>query len=94
MRLASSGEEGLELARNSSFEAAIVDVMMPGMDGIATIRELMKIDPSVKILASSGISEKGKLAKQAGEGVRYFITKPCTAETLLKALRFTVHGHA
>ena len=38
VRLASSGEEGLELARSLPFDAAIVDVMMPGMDGLAHAR--------------------------------------------------------
>jgi CheY-like chemotaxis protein len=93
---ASDGTAALETyaAQRGLVSAVIMDLMMPGIDGIATIREMMKIDPSVKILASSGISEKGRLAKQAGEGVRHFITKPCTAETLLKALRFTIDGHA
>jgi DNA-binding response OmpR family regulator len=40
VRLAASGEAGLELARTTTFDAAIVDVMMPGMDGIAVLQEL------------------------------------------------------
>ena len=37
VRVASSGAEGLELARSTPFDAAIVDIMMPGLDGIATL---------------------------------------------------------
>ena len=44
MKLASSGEEGLDLARSTQFDAAIVDVMMPGIDGIVVLEELKKID--------------------------------------------------
>ena len=40
VRLAQTGHEGLELARSQSFDAAVVDVMMPGLDGIATLQEL------------------------------------------------------
>src|SRR5262249_31712157 len=40
VRLAASGAEGLELARAVPFDAAIVDIMMPGLDGIATLDEL------------------------------------------------------
>jgi DNA-binding response OmpR family regulator len=40
VQVASSGEAGLELARSFPFDAVIVDVMMPGMDGLATLEEL------------------------------------------------------
>ena len=42
-------EEGLELARTLPFDAAIVDVMMPGMDGIAALEELKKIDEELPV---------------------------------------------
>jgi PAS domain S-box-containing protein len=91
---AADGAEALDVYRagQGAISAVIMDMMMPVMDGPATIRELMKMDPSVKILAASGISEKGRLAKEAGACVRYFVTKPCTAETLLKALEITIRG--
>ena len=40
VKLASSGEEGLELARALPFDAALVDIMMPGINGIETLEEL------------------------------------------------------
>ena len=39
--LAASGEEALQLAKSSSFDIAIVDVMMPGIDGIQTLEHLL-----------------------------------------------------
>ena len=50
VRLASSGAEGLELAKSVPFDAAIVDVMMPGMDGIAVLDELKKLDEDLPVL--------------------------------------------
>ena len=50
VRLASSGEEGLELARALPFDAAIVDIMMPGLDGIATLDELKRIDEDLAVI--------------------------------------------
>ena len=44
VKLASSGEEGLELARALPFDAAVVDIMMPGINGIETLDELRRID--------------------------------------------------
>ena len=43
VRLASNAAEGLELARTQPFDAAIVDMMMPGMDGITALEEIKKI---------------------------------------------------
>src|SRR6266542_349263 len=42
VRLASSGGEGLDLARSLPFDAVIVDVMMPGIDGLHVLQELHK----------------------------------------------------
>ena len=51
MRLAANAAaEGLDLARTMSFDAAIVDMMMPGMDGISALDELKKIDDDLPVL--------------------------------------------
>ena len=50
VRLAANAAEGLELARTMSFDAAIVDMMMPGMDGISALDELKKIDDDLPVL--------------------------------------------
>jgi DNA-binding NtrC family response regulator len=50
VRVASSGGEGLELARALPFDAAIVDIMMPGLDGIATLDELKRIDEDLNVI--------------------------------------------
>src|SRR5947199_10598746 len=53
VRLASSGAEGLELARALPFDAAVVDIMMPGMDGSATLDELRRIDEDLAVIILS-----------------------------------------
>ena len=50
VRLAASGEEGIELARNIPFDAAIVDVMMPGIDGMTTLESLKKLDDELAVI--------------------------------------------
>ena len=50
VKLAATGEEGLALARALPFDAAIVDIMMPGIDGIATLEELKRIDEDLAVL--------------------------------------------
>jgi DNA-binding response OmpR family regulator len=49
VRLAASAEEGLDLARTIPFDAAIVDVMLPGMNGVQALDELKKIDDDLPV---------------------------------------------
>src|SRR5262249_30265146 len=50
VRLASSGQEGLDLARALPFDAAVVDIMMPGLNGIETLDELKRIDEDLAVI--------------------------------------------
>jgi light-regulated signal transduction histidine kinase (bacteriophytochrome)/CheY-like chemotaxis protein len=65
----------------------LIDMNMPGMDGPTAIRALMKINPKIKIIAASGLNANESVAKAAGAGVKHFLTKPYTTETLLTTIR-------
>jgi two-component system response regulator (stage 0 sporulation protein F) len=52
--LAPDGPTGLRSIHSVSFDAVIIDMFMPGMDGIATIRELIKLKPTLPFIAMSG----------------------------------------
>jgi two-component system cell cycle sensor histidine kinase/response regulator CckA len=62
-------------------------MMMPVMDGPATIHALMQINPEVRIIAASGLKADADVAKASEAGIDHFLTKPYTAGTLLKTLR-------
>ncbi len=70
-----------------AISAVLTDMMMPVMDGAATIHALKQINPLVKIVATSGINANESMSKAADLGVQHFITKPNTAETLLTTIR-------
>jgi two-component system cell cycle sensor histidine kinase/response regulator CckA len=86
---AADGAEALAIYAQHRDEIALVltDMKMPVLDGPATIHALMKINPLMKIIAASGLDANGSVAKVAGAGVKYFLTKPYTAATLLKTIR-------
>jgi CheY-like chemotaxis protein len=54
---ARSGEEGIQLFRSESFDLVLLDYWMSGMNGIATARELKRINPSVPMIILSGLSQ-------------------------------------
>jgi two-component system cell cycle sensor histidine kinase/response regulator CckA len=85
---ASDGAEAIALyaEKKDEIEAVLTDMMMPYMDGPATIRALHRLNPYVKIIATSGLDADGKVIENAGPGVRAFLSKPYTAEKLLLTL--------
>jgi PAS domain S-box-containing protein len=86
---ATDGAEAVAVYAENKKEIAVVitDMMMPIMDGPATIHALMRINPAVKIVAASGLNSPGGVAKASIAGVKHFLTKPYTAGTLLKTIR-------
>jgi DNA-binding NarL/FixJ family response regulator len=50
------------------------------------VRALQKLDPNVRIIASSGLDDNSKLTDVMNAGVRHFLSKPYTADKLLKTL--------
>ncbi len=63
-------------------------MMMPKMDGAATIKALKNIDPEVKIIATSGLTALTDPGSEASiKEAKAFIPKPFTTESLLRTLR-------
>jgi len=85
---ASDGTEALALYADKKNDIAVVltDMVMPFMDGPATIRALQRMNSEVKIIAASGLSAGHKAGESSLDGVKIFLSKPYTAEKLLKAL--------
>jgi len=65
----------------------LTDMMMPVMDGTATIYALRRINPNVKIIAASGLNVNGGVDKLSGAEIKHFLVKPYTARALLMTLR-------
>src|SRR5205823_9295947 len=76
VRLASSGAEGLDLARAMPFDAALVDIMMPGIDGIATLDELKRIDEDLAVIIITAYASVGSAISAMKAGAFDYITKP------------------
>ncbi len=79
--------------RRPEIRVAVVDMMMPKMDGTETIRALRRLDPKLPIIAMSGI-ESGTAGGSGTEvdGADLFLHKPLTAEDLLGGVRAVLRG--
>ncbi len=65
----------------------LTDMMMPVMDGPALIVALRRINPSVAIIAASGLTANGNIARVSGAGVSHFLAKPYSADAMLGLIR-------
>jgi len=86
--LAANGAEAVALYAQNREQIAIVltDMAMPVMDGPSTIVALKSMNPNLEIIASSGLPSDADVAKAVGAGVKHFVPKPYTTETLLTIL--------
>ena len=82
-----SGEEALEVLEQQTVDVAIVDLKMPGMDGIEVLRRTREIQPFLKAIMLTGHGSH-QSALEAGrlDTVRYAI-KPCEFDELLTMIR-------
>ena len=84
---AKDGTDAVAIYAQHRTDIAIIltDMMMPVMDGLAMIKILKKINPTVKVVASSGLHANNSVAKEGG--INHFLPKPYSPETLLKVMR-------
>ena len=87
VKLASSGEAGLDLARSRPFDAAIVDIMMPGIGGIATLDELRRIDEDLAVIIITAFASIESAISAMKSGAFDYITKPFKNDEVLVVIR-------
>ncbi|MBN1850849.1 MAG: response regulator [Deltaproteobacteria bacterium] len=83
-----SGEQAIEYLREKTVDLVILDMIMPpGMDGLDTYLAIKKIHPDLKVIIASGFSETDRVKKAMRLGVREYIKKPYSMETIGMAVK-------
>jgi two-component system response regulator PilR (NtrC family) len=90
VRLASTGEEGLDIAKTTPLDAAIVDVMMPGMDGMALLEELRRLDEDLPVVMITAFASVETAIAAMKRGAFDYITKPFKNDEVLVVIRNAV----
>jgi CheY-like chemotaxis protein len=80
---AQSGPDAIELARRTSYDIALLDLRMPGMDGLELYRELKRIRPGAVALLVTAYSGGGKAEEALTAGMWKVVTKPVDLAKLL-----------
>ena len=83
-----SGEEAIAFVRERQVDLLIVDMYMePGMDGLDTYHEVLKLRPAQKAIITSGHAESQRVRKAQGLGAGAFVRKPFFMDTIAGAVR-------
>ncbi len=83
VRAAGSGAEALEELKLSPCDVIVLDIRMPGMDGLATLGEIKRIDPEVEVIVLSGHASMDAAMEINRLGAYDYLIKPCPLEELL-----------
>jgi len=89
---AENGEKGVERAQKEEFDLIIVDIMMPGIDGIETIRRIRQFNTVVSILILTAYGKRKDAVINAVKfGVFDYITKPFDVDYLVSLIKYVLH---
>jgi two-component system, OmpR family, KDP operon response regulator KdpE len=87
---ASSGEEALALARTASFEVVLLDINMPGMNGVQTCRDLRRLLPRIGVLMLTVRDSEDDKVNALEVGADDYVTKPFHIRELAARVRASV----
>ena len=89
-----SGEEVLDAVKRHAPQVVIVDVRLPGMDGISTVKRLAEQAPKAGTVIFSAYGDKRLLSDAISAGARGYVMKGSPPEDLLRAIRTVSSGNA
>lgn len=81
-----SGEEGVEAAANENFDVAVVDLQMPGIDGIEVQKRLKELHPTLPCIVLTGHGSVENALESGKYNAFKFLSKPVDMETLIETI--------
>ena len=91
---ATSGRQALELfeAWRDEIDLVMLDMIMPGLGGAETFRELKKLDPGVSVIIISGYSLPDEVRELLAQGCKAFLQKPVLVHEMFRKIRQAIRG--
>jgi len=82
-----NGKDAIEFAKAKTFDAVVLDLAMPGMNGIETLKVLLEDHPDLQIILLSGQATVGEAVEATKLGAVDVFEKPTDIEILVKKIR-------
>jgi len=84
---AENGLEAIRLYQELRPDLTTMDIVMPQMDGITALREIMRLDPNANVVMCSALGQEALIAESIEAGARDFIVKPFQPSRVLKVVQ-------
>lgn len=80
------GAEALQKIKDGNFDVIILDLMMPEMDGINTLKQIKALKPIVEVIMLSGKATRGMAIDGMQRGAFEYLTKPCDDQMMIQKI--------
>ncbi|OGC76072.1 MAG: response regulator [candidate division Zixibacteria bacterium RBG_16_50_21] len=84
---AQNGDDAIELVKKQEFDLILLDEMMPGRGGLATLEEIKKISPNPPVIMVTKSEEESLMEEAIGQKIAFYITKPVNPSQILSAAK-------
>ncbi|NVM21822.1 MAG: response regulator [Desulfobacterales bacterium] len=81
-----SGKDAIEEVTNKLYDVVILDVKMPGLDGVETLREIKKINPGIEVIMLTGHASVDSAVEGMRLGAYEYLMKPCEIDELMEKI--------
>ncbi len=82
VKTAQNGQEAMEIIRKEDIKLMLLDVRLPGMDGIEILREAKAVNSEIAVIMISGFADDEKVKEAMKEGAKDYIIKPFDLSSL------------
>ena len=84
---AETGDEAIRKMRSAPMDLAILDIKMPKKDGLETLKELKKINPSLKVIIATGYKSTDVAQEAMKLGAVDYVVKPFNRKTITEVVK-------
>jgi len=91
---APTGEQALDAVRQKAYDLILLDVKMPGMDGLQVLKLVRQETPSTDVMMITGYNDVSLAVESIKLGAREYLTKPIEADDLIQRVRTSLRAHA
>ena len=84
---ASNGEQAISLYQDTRPDVVLMDITMPGMDGLTALEKIREIDPAARVIICSALGQQRLIVQAIQLGAKDFIVKPFQPQRVISALK-------
>lgn len=91
---AAGGEQAVEMAADLEPEVVLMDLSMPGMDGVEATRLILGAHPEIRVVVLTSFADEERVSDALAAGAVGYLLKDCDAREVIVAIRSASQGHA